>query len=127
MRRILQSLFIVLFPLLAFGQDAYFARLSISGRVSELGISPSEEVWVATAAGNVYYTTRPGDLWHIGPFGSLDGNNYSTGRTFERINFFSEDTLMISGFIQEDNREDFVYWSGDHGKSWQKVVFGKSS
>ena len=116
-----------MFPLTVFCQDDQLARLSISGGVSELGISPSEEIWVATKAGNVYYTKRIGELWHIGPFGSLDPYNFSTGNTFERINFFSEDTLMISGFIQEGGKQDFVYWSGNHGKTWKKVIFGKSS
>lgn len=117
----------LLFPLTLFCQDDQLARLSISGGVSELGISPAEEIWVATKAGNVYYTKRVGELWHIGPFGSLDPYNFSSGKTFERINFFSEDTLMISGFIQEGGKQDFVYWSGDHGKTWEQVIFGKSS
>lgn len=120
-------LLILLLPLGGFCQSDHWARLSISGGVSQLGISPSEEIWVATKAGNVYYTKGIGELWHIGPFGSLDPYNFSTGNTFERINFFNEDTLMISGFIQDGNRQDFVYWSGNHGKSWKKVVFGKSS
>lgn len=118
---------IILLPLTTFGQEEYLARLSISGGVSELGISPSEEIWIATKAGNVYYTKQMGELWHIGPFGSLDPYNFSTGKTFERVNFFSKDTFMISGFIQEGGKQDFVYWSGNHGKTWEKVKFGKSS
>jgi hypothetical protein len=120
-------LIILLFPLSVFCQDESLARLTISGAVSELGISPSEEIWVATKAGNVYITKKFGELWSIGPFGSLDPYNSSTGNTFERANFFSEDTLMISGFIQEDGKQDFVYWSGNHGKTWEKEIFGKSS
>ncbi len=116
-----------MFPLTVFCQDDQLARLSISGGVSELGISPSEEIWVATKAGNVYYTKRIGELWHIGPFGSLNPYDFSSGKTFERVNFFSEDTLMISGFIQEGGKQDFVYWSGNHGKTWEQVIFGKSS
>lgn len=118
---------ILFIPLTIFGQSDYWARLSILGGVSELGISPSEEIWVATKAGNVYYTKQIGELWHIGPFGSLDPYNFSSGKTFERLNFFSKDTMMISGFIQEDGKQDFVFWSGNHGKTWEKVIFGKSS
>ena len=129
MKRTFHLLIFLIFPFAVFGQSEFSARLSISGGVSELGISPSEEIWVATKAGNVYFTKQIGDLWHLGPFGTLDGNNSDIGNTFERINFFSEDTLMISGFIQDEKvtKEDFVYWSGDHGKSWQQVVFGRSS
>ncbi len=127
MKKILHILTIILIPLTLLGQEEYLSRLSISGGVSELGISPSEEIWVASKAGNVYYTKQIGELWHIGPFGSLDPYNFSSGKTFERLNFFSEDTMMISGFIQEGGKQDFVFWSGNHGKTWEKVIFGKSS
>ncbi len=125
MRKILPIL--VLLPLTLFGQLDHWARLSIVGNLSEIGISPSEEIWVATAAGNVYYTKQIGDLWHVGPFGSLDPYAVSIGDNFERVNFFDDDTLMISGFIQAEGEQDFVYWSGDKGKIWEKVSFGKSS
>lgn len=127
MKKILQILIIILLPFIVIGQEEYLSRLSISGGVSELGISNSEEIWVASKAGNIYYTKQIGDLWHIGPYGSLDPYNSSSGKSFERINFFSEDTLMISGFIQEDGKQDFIYWSGNHGKTWEKVIFGESS
>ncbi|WP_157958511.1 VPS10 domain-containing protein [Flavobacterium tibetense] len=127
MKKILHILTIILIPFTVLGQEEYLSRLSILGGVSELGISPSEEIWVATKAGNVYYTKQIGELWHIGPFGSLDPYNFSSGKTFERLNFFSEDTMMISGFIQEGGKQDFVFWSGNHGKTWEKVIFGKSS
>ena len=127
MKKILHILIVILIPITVFGQEEYLSRLSIAGGVSEIGISPSEEIWVATKAGNVYFTKQIGELWHIGPYGSLDPYNFTSGKTFERINFFSEDTLMISGFIQEDGKQDFVFWSGNHGKNWQKVKFGKSS
>src|SRR5688572_19475584 len=126
MKNILRLIFLWL-PLTGFCQGEHSARLSISGGVSELGISPSEEIWVATKAGNVYYTKQVGELWHFGPFGSKGDYSMSIGNTFERINFLSQDTLMISGFIQEDGKQDFVYWSGNHGKTWDKVIFGKSS
>jgi photosystem II stability/assembly factor-like uncharacterized protein len=127
MKKILHILIIILLPFTVIGQEEFLSRLSISGGVSELGISNSEEIWVASKAGNIYYTKQIGDLWHIGPYGSLDPYNSNSGKTFERINFFSEDTLIISGFIQEDGKQDFIFWSGNHGKTWEKVIFGESS
>lgn len=100
--------------------------MPVRGWVTELGVSPSEEIWIATKAGDVYSTKHIGDTWGIGPFGSLNELT-GIGETFERINFFSEDTLMISGFIQEDGKQNFVYWSGNHGRNWQKIIFGESS
>ena len=83
-----------------------------------------KEIWVATKAGNVYYTERIGGLWHYGPFGSKGEFSFSNSGTFERINFFLRDTVMISRFIPD---YDFVYWSGDHGKNWETVKFGNGS
>lgn len=116
-----------LLPMGMYGQDDYLARLPIHGGVSEIGVSPSEEIWVATRGGNVYFTKQIGELWHFGTFNSQDDIGFITGRTFDRVNFFTEDTLMISGFIQEDGKQDFVFWSGNKGENWQKVIFGKSS
>lgn len=127
MTKIRHILIWILLPLTAFGQSDFWARLSISGAVSELGISPSEEIWIATKAGNAYFTKQIGELWHIEPYGSLEPYKFSSGNTFERINFFSEDTLIISGFIREDGKQDFVFWSENHGKAWEKVIFEESS
>lgn len=126
MRKLLLGITLIL-PLTIFCQDNYLANLPISGGVSEIGVSPSEKIWVATKAGNTYYTNKIGELWYIGPFGSLDAYNLSFGKTFERVNFFDENTLMISGFIQEDGKQDFVFRSTDKGMTWDKVKFGKSS
>lgn len=126
MKKLLSILFLVLLSLNTISQNDYWARLSFSG-VSELGISPSEEIWVATRSGNVFYTKQIGELWHLGSFGSLDPWNHSSGKTFERINFFDENTMMISGFIHENRKQDIVFWSGNHGTTWEKVVFGISS
>ena len=106
----------------------YAARLPVRGFAPEIGISPQEEVWFATKAGNTYFTKAVGELWHFGPFGSKDEFASNSGETYERVNFFSDDTLMISGFIQGENSvADFVYWSGNHGKTWKKIKFGESS
>src|SRR5690606_34963235 len=127
MKKILHILTILLLPLTVFGQSDYWARLSISGGVSELGISPSEEIWVATKAGNVYYTKQIGELWHIGPFGSLDPYNFSLGKTFERDNLLEDDTIMFPELITEGGKQDFVFSSGNKAKTWDKVIVGKSS
>lgn len=130
---IMKNTFIILLLAFAFislsAQNDYRARLPIYGGFEQIGVSPSGEVWIATKAGNTYYTKNINQMWHFGPFGSKDP--YSMGissGTFERISFFSEDIMMISGFIHGSNSmQNFVYRSEDHGENWQKVIFGKSS
>ena len=128
MIKTLQLLLFLLLPLAIFGQTDSQARLPIVGGVSELGVSPSEQIWVATKAGNTYFTRQIGELWHFGPFGSKDEYALSNSGLFERVSFFSEDTLMISGFIHGDEgNQDFIFRSVDQGKTWDKVKFGASS
>ncbi|MBJ6118112.1 hypothetical protein JAO76_07920 [Pontibacter sp. BT310] len=127
-KNILHSVLLLCLPLTGFSQSEYLARLPISGAVSELGVSPSEEIWVGTRAGSVYYTKQIGELWHFGPFTSKDEYSHSSTGSFDRVSFFSEDTMMISGFIHgEDGNQDFIYRSVNHGKTWDKVKFGNSS
>ncbi|UOQ76570.1 hypothetical protein MUN84_18855 [Hymenobacter sp. 5516J-16] len=45
------------------GQDEYLARLPVVGGFSEISVSPAEEVWIATKAGNIYYTKQVGAVW----------------------------------------------------------------
>lgn len=47
-------LILILLSTFMFGQNDYKARLPISGGFTEIGISPSEKIWIATKAGNVY-------------------------------------------------------------------------
>ncbi len=117
---------ILFLPLTAYCQKDYLARMLEVGIVPELGVSPGGEVWAATKGGDVFYTKQVGELWHLGPYGSYDPYKSNPG-VFERVSFFSEDTLMISGFIHDERKENIVFWSGNHGKTWEKVVFGESS
>lgn len=107
-----------------FAQDPYLARLSTSGTIGELGISSKGDIWVATASGQVYYRSKADQLWRENNISAKDDN---VSNHFERINFFSDSTIVLSGFLQENRKEDFIFRSEDYGKSWTKVRFGESS
>lgn len=108
----------------AFSQDSYLARLSISGAIGELGISPKGEVWVATASGKVYYRSQADQLWREN---NISANDDLIFNHFDRVNFFPDSTIVLSGFLQQNGKQDFVFRSDDYGKSWTKVPFGESS
>lgn len=127
MKHKLLLLVTLLLSTVAYSQNKYWAKLPVYGGVQSISVSPKEHVWIATRAGNTYYTTGIQELWHVGPFGSQDEYAVNEG-TFERVSFFSEDTLMISGYIQgEASNTDFIYWSGDGGANWKQVKFGHGS
>jgi len=126
MRFILYTVVILSFAFQsAFCQDPYLDRLSISGTVGELGISPGGDLWVATAAGKVYYRSRADQLWRENKISASD-DDYSSNH-FERVNFLSDSTIILSGFLQQDGKQDFVLRTEDYGKTWTKVRFGASS
>ncbi|WP_129715231.1 hypothetical protein [Pedobacter sp. SYP-B3415] len=106
------------------GQDPYLGRLSISGLVGEPGVSPRGDIWLATATGKVYYRSEGDQLWRENPISSGD---FEASRHYERISFFADSTMMLSGFLQADGKTDFIFRTKDYGKTWEKVPFGKDS
>ncbi|OJJ21599.1 hypothetical protein BKI52_13880 [marine bacterium AO1-C] len=126
MKSVILSLLTFIIVQQAFSQDKFTPRLYIYGGFDAFGVSPSEEIWTATNAGKVFYTNQIGKLWH-----SVDTDDIASTPIkghFERLSFLSRDTLMLSGHIYgKDSKTDFVYWSGDHGKTWEKIKFGEDS
>lgn len=109
-----------------FSQKDYRAILEIRGATEEFCISKDSTFWIATKTGDTYFSDGFDKPWKYGTFKT---NEYDlvSGRTFERASFFNRDTGYISGFIQKDGKQDFIYWTNDGGKNWQEVKFGKSS
>ncbi|MBN2596638.1 MAG: hypothetical protein JXR82_07645 [Marinifilaceae bacterium] len=109
-----------------FAQKDYRAILEIRGATEEFCISKDSTFWIATKTGDTYFSEGFDKPWKYGTFKT---NEYDlvSGRTFERASFFNRDTGYISGFIQKDGKQDFIYWTNDGGKNWQEVKFGKSS
>jgi hypothetical protein len=110
----------------AFPQKDYRALLNIRGGTSEFNISKDSTFWIATKTGDTYSSDGFGKPWHYGNFKSSEMEPVS-GMTFERASFFNHDTGYISGFIQKNIKQDFIYWTKDGGKNWEEVNFGKSS
>jgi len=109
-----------------FAQKDYRALLNIRGGTSEFCISRDSTFWIATKTGDTYYSDGFDKPWHYGNFISSESEPVS-GMTFERASFFNRDTGYISGFIQKDGKQDFIYWTKDGGKNWEEVKFGESS
>ena len=114
-------------PIFGIAQDKFTAQLPIRGGTEGFAVSKNEEVWIVTKTGNTYYTQKLGELWKFGPFGSKNEMDILTGQGFDRINYVGDGILIISGFIQENGKQNFIYRSENNGKTWEKVIFGKSS
>lgn len=110
----------------SFGQKDYRALLKIKGACEEFCISKDSTIWIATKTGDTYFTENLNYPWYQGAFKS-DESSLVSGLTFERASFFNRDTGYISGFIQKNGKQDFIYWTKDGGKKWEEVNFGKSS
>ncbi len=107
-------------------QKDYKAILKIRGAAEELCISKDSTFWIATKTGDTYYSNGFNKDWKYGSFKTNDFD-IAIGQTFERASFFNRDTGYISGFIQKEGKQDFIYWTNDGGQNWQEVKFGKSS
>lgn len=118
-------LLLLLFPFASLAQDEYYADLWFYGGFDEFAVSPSEEIWIVTKPGSVDYAKRFDSLWQNDPTGSI--KNLNKSNTFERVTFFSDDTMMISGSIHEYNKGNFIYRSDNRGASWEKVYNGPES
>lgn len=110
---------------LSFAQQDFKAILNIKGD-SEFNISQDSTIWIASRTGATYYTNHFRQPWKYGNFRD-DKGEFNVGQTFERASFFNKNIGYISGYIQEDSRQDFIYWTNDGGKHWEKVRFGQSS
>jgi hypothetical protein len=126
MKIIISVLSFLLFTLNSCAQKDHRALLEIRGGAEEFCISKDSTIWIATKTGDTYYTEEFNKPWKYGSFKSSD-DVLSIGQTFERASFFNKDTGYISGFIQKGGKEDFIYWTNDGGKSWDEIIFGKSS
>jgi hypothetical protein len=114
-------------PIFGIAQNRFAAKLPIRGGTEGFAISGNEKIWIATKTGNTYFTEKLGKLWHFGNFGSKNKMDIISGQTFDRINYINDSILIISGFIQENGKQNFIYRSTNDGANWNKVIFGKSS
>ena len=126
MKSLVTIIFFLLLNCHNYAQKDYRALLNIRGGTDEFCISRDSTFWIATKTGDTYYSDGFDKPWHYGNFKSSEAEPVS-GMTFERASFFNRDTGYISGFIQKDGKQDFIYWTIDGGKNWEEVKFGKSS
>lgn len=126
MKPICTTILFLFFFFQVFPQKDYRALLKMRGGTSEFNISKDSTFWIATKTGDTYYSDGFGKPWHYGNFKTSELEPIS-GRLFERASFFNRDTGYISGFIQKNSKQDFIYWTKDGGKNWEEVNFGKSS
>jgi len=124
-------LLLLLFPLVLFGQKDTNYR--VKGEISELSLSPNNEVWLVSNGGYIYTSKNvSNDLKVILEIPTT--KNTFTGEStieMERVSFFNNEKLFLSGYLGEDlngkerNKANMIYLSNNHGKSWELVQFTK--
>lgn len=132
-KNLLCGFFLSLLLTNGFSQKDTRAVLEIQGGTEEICVTKSGAIWIATKPGNTYYTRGINESWHLGNI-SFDDQMVSD-KTFERVNFFNNDTGFISGFIMSDDKflpgkesqYNLIYRTTNKGKSWKPVNFGGSS
>ena len=126
MKKIIFIITTLLIGINALSQSLFSSRLPFHG--GTLAVSSTENMGVADRSGYLWYVESIDSLWTLAPMRDKANYPYGGMSIFEHVTLFNRDTLMISGFIRENNLEgDFVLWSGDKGKNWEKIKFGYSS
>lgn len=111
-------------PLSIFCQNEYMGRLESYD--ATLAITPTEEIWVLKD-GKYNFAKHFGESYQLSTF-VLDNPNESTFlNNIVNIYFFNEDTLIATEGISKVSSQNFIYWSGDHGNTWQRIIFGEKS
>ncbi len=124
MKKITAAIIFTIIPVIGICQSQYSARISID--MAQIGVSPSEELWVATTSGDLWHTDKIGSLWKC----SLHRNSeFMWNDSYDQITVFPDNTIIISGRIREKNQisKDVVLRSEDGGKTWEKIKFGKDA
>ncbi|MHA3787777.1 WD40/YVTN/BNR-like repeat-containing protein [Flavobacterium hauense] len=105
-----------------YSQDEYLDVVPYSYSFNEIGISPSEQIWIANSSGNTYHTNKFDSKWQHGPFGTtLD----EIKGTAERVTFFSDNVMIISGLLNEyPSGDGWIYRSEDGGQTWNTIKYG---
>ena len=115
----------------------YRAPLIIFGRINEISVAPDEQIWLTTAAGEIYYTNSIDSNWHYGsPLTSWHyGQPVPSPRRnwsdipwedmpyIDRISFFNADTAIMTGSIPSSEGPQKLksgyYRTTDGGHTWK--------
>ena len=94
------------------------ADLNISG-YTNLCVSATGQLWMSTACGMVYTADDIHSTWRT-VMG--DANKDISGRSFECMAAWGNQTAVAAGFLQGRPSQDFVFRTTDGGKLWDTVV-----
>jgi photosystem II stability/assembly factor-like uncharacterized protein len=100
-------------------------ELQIDGRITELSLSPTGRIWLATATGRTYLADQIGADWQQGTL-LLGSPKRWSGISIGRISFFDANTAIATGHIgsTQHGPKDTLYRTTDAGLTWQPVSFG---
>ncbi|MBK7578083.1 MAG: hypothetical protein IPI24_11735 [Ignavibacteria bacterium] len=108
------------------------ALLIVNGRVNEISVSPTEEIWLVSATCAAYYTKSIDSTWTTDSSLNNENNEAFDHQSYERISFFDKDTAILSGYISAvdtgyNPRKNGYYRTTDAGKTWNLMDYGGNS
>lgn len=121
--------FNTMLPVIAEEKDER-ALLEIFWRPTEISVSPSEEIWITTYEGDMYYTESIYSDWHYNEeIYENSRGEYKRGRpNFRRVSFFNSDTAILTGNIESNIYNKFdrdgYYLTENGGVDWELMSFG---
>ena len=96
------------------------ADLNIRG-YTNLCVSATGQLWMSTSTGMAYTADDIHSTWRM-VIGDTSADYYISGRSFECMAAWGNQTAVAAGFLQGRPRQDFVFRTTDGGKHWDTVV-----
>lgn len=96
------------------------ADLNIRG-YTNLCVSATGQLWMSTSTGMAYTADDIHSTWRM-VIGDTSADYYISGRSFECMAAWGNQTAVAAGFLQGRPSQDFVFRTTDGGKHWDTVV-----
>lgn len=103
------------------------ALLDIKGKIIGLDVAPNGRVWLATDAGNLYFSDDISKEWYYGFAPVTDTGIIRERGSFIDVSFFNKDIGIITGFIRSSKKSqvnDGYLLTRDGGKNWELHSYG---
>lgn len=106
----------------------YRAEMKVSGRLSEIGVTPSGTVWLGNVYSEFFVLPADSNTWQYGPsYKPANAEYASSPNSISQICFVTDEIGIATGYIYSDSMpwlKSGFYRTSDAGKTWSRRSLG---
>lgn len=121
-------LILLLISDLSFANDkSRYAELNIKNEITDLTISPTEELYIFTGNDEFFKTKSFNSFWEKNKTSFYNSDKNEENKLCN-IHFFNKDTAIITGRINDlsTSRKSILYLTTDGGINWKKIFINEN-